>query len=751
VTGEDRVRFFGIRHHGPGCAWSLRRALDEHDPAMVLVEGPPEADELVPFVTRPAMRLPVALLVHAADDPTTAFFFPFAEFSPEWVALQWAVTQGRPVRFIDLPIGARIARSRAESAEPAVEPTTTLRIDPLSQLAALAGYNDGETWWGALIEEQAHASDVFPAIELAMTALRDAAEPPPDEQERLLEERREAHMRLAVRAAAAETEGSIAVVTGAWHVPALRRPVPASADRASLKGPRPVPVTATWIPWTDARLAGASGYGAGVVSPGWYRHVFAELHRPSHQDDRIGHAARWFARVASLLRAKGLSAPPASVIEATRLVLALAAIRELALPGLTEFRDASLAALCAGEEAPHRMIELDLVIGTQVGEVDPDVPQMPLQADLARWQKKLRLEPKALEEELAFDLRSESGLAKSVLLHRLDLIEVPWGRMVGAGRSRGTFRERWMVAWQPEYSVRLAEALRWGSTIEQAAGNAALERVATSQSVEMVAEVVQRALLADLAEPAERAMERLQALAAQTGEVMPLMQAVPPLAQVLRYGTARRLPEEALNRLVGALVIEVSVGLTSACLQLDAEQAAAMSERLRAMDHAVSLLENEQLGQEWNAALGRLADDDRAAAMPRGTATRLLHDRGLLAAEAMARQVSRALARAVAPADAAAWMEGFLGGAGQVLLHDEELFGGLDAWLQRLDEEAFTLILPALRRGFGSLDRGERRRLLEGVRKGSRTGGAEAPVAVADTPAGYRQALPLLKQILGLG
>src|SRR5688572_260021 len=109
LTAAERVQLFGIRHHGPGCAWSLERALDEGDPAMVLVEGPAEADELIPFVTRPAMRPPVALLVHATDDPSAAFFFPFAEFSPEWRALRWAVTHERPVRFIDLPIGYRIA------------------------------------------------------------------------------------------------------------------------------------------------------------------------------------------------------------------------------------------------------------------------------------------------------------------------------------------------------------------------------------------------------------------------------------------------------------------------------------------------------------------------------------------------------------------------------------------------------------------------------------------------------------------
>jgi hypothetical protein len=322
--------------------------------------------------------------------------------------------------------------------------------------------------------------------------------------------------------------------------------------------------------------------------------------------------------------------------------------------------------------------------------------------------------------------------------------------MVGAGRSRGTFRERWVVAWQPEYSVRVAEALRWGSTVEQAAGNAALERAGASPSVGVVAEVVQRALLADLADPAERAMARLQALAARTGEVMPLMEAVPPLAQVLRYGTARRLPEVALRRLVDGLVIEVSVGLATACHHLDAEQAEAMCERLGAMDHAVSLLDAEHLTEEWRDALRRVAEDDRATAMPRGGALRRLHDRGLLAPEALARHVSRALSRGVPPAEAGAWIEGFLGGAGQVLLHDDVLFGGLDGWLQSLEDDTFTTVLPMLRRGFGTLERGERRRLLETVRQGGRGRRVETMPDRMTVPAGYQRALPLLRRILGI-
>ena len=88
---NERLHLLGIRHHGPGSAALLRQALDALDPACILVEGPPEADPLIPFVAEPGMKPPIALLIYASDDPSAASFFPFAEFSPEWQALRWAL------------------------------------------------------------------------------------------------------------------------------------------------------------------------------------------------------------------------------------------------------------------------------------------------------------------------------------------------------------------------------------------------------------------------------------------------------------------------------------------------------------------------------------------------------------------------------------------------------------------------------------------------------------------------------------
>jgi hypothetical protein len=91
TQSEERVHIFGIRHHGPGSAALLRKALDALDPACILVEGPPEGDELIQYIADPDLKPPVAMLLHAADEENLASFMPFAEFSPEWQAIQWAL------------------------------------------------------------------------------------------------------------------------------------------------------------------------------------------------------------------------------------------------------------------------------------------------------------------------------------------------------------------------------------------------------------------------------------------------------------------------------------------------------------------------------------------------------------------------------------------------------------------------------------------------------------------------------------
>jgi Family of unknown function (DUF5682) len=135
TTTATRLHLFGIRHHGPGSALSLVAALDAADPAVVLIEGPPDADEVIRFAGLGTMHPPVALLVHAETDASLANFYPFATYSPEWQAMQWALARSRPVRFIDLPAMYGLAeraeaKTAVEKAEDQIKATKPLKSTP---------------------------------------------------------------------------------------------------------------------------------------------------------------------------------------------------------------------------------------------------------------------------------------------------------------------------------------------------------------------------------------------------------------------------------------------------------------------------------------------------------------------------------------------------------------------------------------------------------------------------------------------
>lgn len=708
------IAYFGIRHHGPGSADSLLQALQDLNPVAVLIEGPIDASELLPMLARPEMQPPVALLCYPEDDPASTSFWPFAEFSPEYQAALWAVGNKATLQFIDLPSSARFTTAAIGGAEDtdATEATQApedgdaapLPRDPIAMLAHAAGYEDGESWWSDIIEQNPEPGPIFAAIADAMTTLRNGEGPIAQ-----FEAKREAHMRLEIAKARKQFEGPIAVVCGAWHVPALQATHTQKNDQLLIKGIARRKSTMTWAPWTGPRLALGYGYGAGVVAPGWCKHLWRTRGRRDA-------ATLWLAMIAALLRAKGHLVSTASLIEAERLARALAAIRERPKPGFEELRDAAIAALFNGEALLWGLVEAELLLGADVGEIPPDTPLAPLIEDLQRNQKAARLKPEALERELSVDLRSESGLFRSTLLHRLSVLGVHWGRLTDAGRSRGTFRERWTLAWEPEYAVRLVENLIYGPTIEKAANARLIQMIETAATLDTLAALVQNAITASLSEASTAGLAALEARAARSSECLEILASVPPLADIIRYGEARKTETNRLSGLMERLIVEGAIALPYAVRDLDEQAAATLVGAMRKADEAIRLVEpGQDVLDGWRNGLAAVLEGSRSTALPAGCAAHLLYEAGRLSAEDAAGLLERRLSPGTPVIEAAGFFEGFFSTAGQRLIYDEGLRGAVDAWLKSLDEDAFIAHLPLLRRVFSNMDSMERRRLIEAV------------------------------------
>ncbi|UJC81007.1 hypothetical protein D4768_27400 [Rhodococcus erythropolis] len=718
-----RVRVFGIRHHGPGSARSVRQGLEEFSPDVLLIEGPSDADPLVMLAASESMEPPIALLAYATGEPSKAAFWPFAVFSPEWQALKWAASNGVQARFCDLPAFNVLADQGIR---------TTREGDPLAELASAAGFDDTERWWDSVIESSSGA-DSFDAITEAMEALRETV--PIDEETA----HREAYMRQVLRKTLKGGAERVAVVCGAWHAPALVGALgPAAPDARILKGMSKVKTSLTWVPWTHSRLSSASGYGAGITSPGWYHHLFTA------NDKTI---TRWLTKVARVLRDEDLPISSAHVIEAVRLADTLAALRSRPLAGLSEVTEATRSVMCDGNDVLLDLITRRLVVGEALGSVPEETPTVPLEADLRARSKTLRLKQQAGAKNLDLDLRRDIDVERSHLLHRLGILDIDWGTPADSEvRSTGTFRETWALQWKPEFSVSVIEASLWGTTVAEAAASRVVSKIHEPDiTLASLIGLLENSLLANLPAALSAVLESVKTVAALDHDVSHLMAALPTLTRTLRYGDVRGTDVSALIDVADSLLIRICTGLAVAVTGLDDPSAEEFRDHLDKVHAAVMVRDDRDASARWLQAMAGVIDRDDVNGLLVGRMVRLLRDSGSITETAAAQRLSRALSVGSVPTAKAGWVDGFLGGGGLVLVHDRALLTLIDTWVRHLREQDFIDTLPLLRRTFGAFESGERRAIGQAVR-----GGRRVETTVETDARRGSAAMVVVAQILGV-
>lgn len=741
------IHILGIRHHGPGSARNVKAYLEKIKPDIILVEGPPEADGILEWVGNEQLVPPVAILAYQPDHPQKAVFYPFAEFSPEWQGILYARTNRIPVRFMDLPMAHQFelkAALRVEEASslnntlaPVIPDYREVKRNPIAYLAAAAGFDNEELWWEHMFEYRQDPQDVFTAITEGMQALRQDLPLPYDREEQL----REAHMRKTIRQAEKEMFTEIVVICGAWHAPALADMPKAKEDNDLLKGLPKVKVATTWVPWTYNRLSYTSGYGAGINSPGWYEH---QWRYPS--DD----GSRWMARVAHLFREQQKDISVAHVLEAVRLSTALTSLRQLSRPGLEELNEATLSVLCNGEDFLLQLINNELIVSNKIGAVPSDIPRPPLQTDIEKQQKKLRLPQTADFKDYTLDLRKETDLERSILLHRLEMLNIQWGQRYGAS-GKGTFKEQWRLQWDPGLSIDIIEKGSWGNTVEEAASAYVQHLARTATSLDAVCALLETAIPAELHTAAELLIQQINNLAAATGDVMQLMSVIPGLVQISRYGNVRRTDAALVEGIITGMITRICISLPAACTAIADDAAATLLELFYNMNDAILVLQEEELTTQWQQTLFQIAGNDSTAPVIGGYATRLLADHRQVAGNDLIKAFSYAMSAATLPATAAAWLEGFLKGSGTLLLVDNDLWTVIYNWMQQLEEDTFKQLLPLLRRTFSGFSKAERRKLGEKAKGGNinAAGSSQQSFANFDTTRALK-GIPVVMQMLGI-
>ncbi len=711
------VHILGIRHHGVGSAKMVARRLEELKPDIVLIEGPPEISEHLKIVGHEELVPPVAIMIYNTKDPKQSTFYPFVAFSPEWVAAKYANDNAIPLRALDLPAGVQFKAQQKEKQEAVLLKEIAEEViiempprDPIAYLADVAGFKSGEAWWEAQFEKNSKyaAADHFEAVRLCMYTLREEGIASSLDKENIV---REAYMRNIIQATINELYENIVVVCGGWHAPMLEDLDSfVKGDQKILKKvPKSkVPISCAWIPWTNSRLSYHSGYGAGIKSPGWYEHQWKLT-----EDVEIG----WLSTIAETFREDGVDISTAHVLETYRLAHALAALRNKAQISLAELSEAVHTVMCMGDSIFFELINQKVIVGEKIGSLPEDLPKVPLQMDFESIAKKLRLKFEATRKEVKLDLRTPAGLKKSIFFHRLELLDINWSTKAFA-RNKGTFKEIWKLKWNPQMQIALIDKAFYGNTVEEASLNLVAVKMKEMSRISDLVELVQFCIPAELFPSIDQLLTKISNESAISSDSKDLMNAIPGLVDIVKYGNVRKTDVTQIEQIVNRLFSKVCITLANTCYGLDEENSNELFNLIGKVDTAVKILEDDSLYNQWFKALRKILTTPGIHNVIVGCTVRLLLDNEQLKEGEADNLFSYYLSASNPPAEVAAWVEGFLKGSGLILIYDNRIWNLIFEWVDSVQRETFVELLPVLRRAFSRFQFGERRQIGEKVKHG---------------------------------
>jgi hypothetical protein len=551
-----KVRILGIRHHSPACARLAGEIIRRERPKAVLIEGPSDFNARLDELALPH-RLPIALYSYAhTEEGPAQCWYPFLDYSPEWVALRSGLAGGAVVRFIDLPHWRY--RALEDTRKRAGDPASRRGDRHAKAVGALCRrfHCDGDdALWDHLFEA-APEHELQARLDLYFAELR--GDDPGSPQDRAREEFMARHIAACAHEYRDDPDALILAVCGGWHRAALESlwpgfPAGGAAGIPETPTPEDGLAGSYLVPYEFRQVDALAGYGAGMQSPLFYQWCWEE--------GRGAAVEKATAAVIQRLRAQRAPFATADFVGLQQAIAGLARLRGNDPPTRADFLDGLLAAavkealdqpppwsergLLTAADHPVLRAALLALTGDGRGKLDGATPQPPLVKDVERILAELELMPAAQPRRIKLDRREPADRTRAETLWRLKLLGISGvalreTRAPRAARSLPEhlrFEEHWSLALTERWHPDLIEAGIHGATLAQAAENALLAGLdaGRGQAASLAAALVQ-GVRAGFQSLGERLAGELADLLPQIHSHGELAEAGQPLLELARTG-----------------------------------------------------------------------------------------------------------------------------------------------------------------------------------------------------------------------
>lgn len=747
------VLYYPVRHHSPVCAWHLEQATERYKPELILVEGPENANDLIPILASPETEAPVALYYAYRDDagllntaeqtekqekdglPTEscACYYPLLDQSPELVALRLAERLKIPARFIDLPYGEILAATRSGTGLRKEETAISYADDSFlapellwKNVCEKTGTRDFEEFWEKYYENKGFSLSTEEFVrQVNAWCLLARENTPRQEMEADGCLARESHMARRIREATRSYK-KILVVAGGFHILGLLHPENEQKDSPNIsKDSQTVYPVRYSEPVADA----LSGYASGMPAPAFYRKLWQQLHTDGTSTTEAWNSVvlDTIVRCGRRLRAKGEIISTYDEQCALQQAQGLATLRNKEAPGLYELQDSILSAFVKGEAnlagcEPLRLLR-EINTGNKVGRLCRSDLIPPLVQDFARQCKKYRLRQNSADrQEVTLEIFSKTRhRAESCFLHQSVFLDCDYAKRDKGpdllhGTGRNLIREHWVCQWSARVETALIEHAIWGATVAEACAQLLCRRLAEAPRAVDGAELLVQGFLMGLTDTANTMIHRLEELLLTDGDFSSLCGACGAISTLEawqeQYHEKDSYDYNALLRQCFARILHMLPSMSS----VDDRGVETIQEHCQLLYEITARPTFSDLRADFLATLEELIAQDPIHPALHGTALGLLYG-GAPEKKNLAVQTAAGYLRGTHDQKlrAAAFLQGLFRTARDLLLVDDIQMASIDTLLCELEDEEFVNLLPQLRLAFSYFTPTETARLARQV------------------------------------